>query len=99
MAVGASPLEDAAGGRAGVVLAEFETIHYPLFTIRCYNSLMPQTLQSLAEFTATHLIGDGGIEIARVASIRRAQPGDLVFVQEEKHLEQALASAASAVIA
>ncbi len=60
---------------------------------------MPQTLQSLAEFTATRLIGDGGIEITRVASIGQAQPGDLVFVQDEKHLEQALASAASAVIA
>jgi len=60
---------------------------------------MPQTLQSLADFTATRLIGDGNLEIARVASIGQAQPGDLIFVQEEKHLEQALASAASAVIA
>jgi UDP-3-O-[3-hydroxymyristoyl] glucosamine N-acyltransferase len=99
VAVGASPLEDAAGRRAGVVLAGFETIHYPLFTIHCYNSLMPQTLESLAEFTATRLMGDGSIEIARVASIGQAQPGDLVFVQDEKHLEHALASAASAVIA
>ncbi len=60
---------------------------------------MHQTLQSLADFTATRLIGDGSVEIARVASIGQAQPGDLIFVQEEKHLEQALASAASAVIA
>ena len=60
---------------------------------------MPQTLESLAEFTATRLIGDGSIEIARVASIGQAQPGDLVFVQDEKHLEEALASEASAVIA
>jgi UDP-3-O-[3-hydroxymyristoyl] glucosamine N-acyltransferase len=60
---------------------------------------MPQTLQSLAEFTATRLIGDGAIAIARVASIGQAQPGDLIFVQDEKYLEQALASAASAVIA
>ena len=45
---------------------------------------MPQTLQSLADFTATRLIGDGSIEIARVASIGQAQPGDLIFVQEEK---------------
>jgi len=60
---------------------------------------MPQTLQSLAEFTAARLIGDGKVEIVRVASIGRAQPGDLVFVQEEKYLEQALASEASAVIA
>src|SRR5271157_2267365 len=73
--------------------------NYPLPTIHCYNSLMPQTLQALAEFTATRLIGDGNVEIVRVASIRSAQPGDLIFVQEEKHLEAALSSAASAVIA
>jgi len=60
---------------------------------------MPQTLQTLAEFTATRLLGDGSIEIARVASIGQAQPRDLVFVQDEKHLEQALTSGASAVIA
>ena len=60
---------------------------------------MPQSLRTLAEFTATRLIGDGSIEVVKVASIAQAQPGDLVFVQEEKHLEQALASEASAVIA
>ena len=60
---------------------------------------MPQTMQALAEFTATRLIGDGRVEIARVASISSAQPGDLIFVQDEKHLEEALSSAASAVIA
>jgi UDP-3-O-[3-hydroxymyristoyl] glucosamine N-acyltransferase len=60
---------------------------------------MPQTLQALAEFTATRLIGDGAVEIARVAGIGQAQPGDLIFVQEEKHLHAALASAAGAVIA
>lgn len=60
---------------------------------------MAQTLQALAEFTATRLIGDGKLEIARVASIGQAQPGDLIFVQVEKHLEGALSSAASAVIA
>jgi UDP-3-O-[3-hydroxymyristoyl] glucosamine N-acyltransferase len=60
---------------------------------------MHQTLQSLAEFTATRLIGDGNIEITTVASIAQAQPGAVVFVQDEKHLAQALASPASAVIA
>jgi UDP-3-O-[3-hydroxymyristoyl] glucosamine N-acyltransferase len=60
---------------------------------------MPQPLQALAEFTATRLIGDGAIEVARVASIGQAQSGDLIFVQEEKRLEEALASNASAVIA
>ncbi|HEY5177590.1 MAG TPA: UDP-3-O-(3-hydroxymyristoyl)glucosamine N-acyltransferase [Terriglobales bacterium] len=60
---------------------------------------MPQTLQSLAEFTATRLIGDGNLEITTVASIAQAQPGALVFVQDEKRLAQALDSPASAVIA
>ncbi len=75
------------------------SIHYPLSSIHCYNNLMAQTLQSLAEFTATRLIGDGNLEIATVASIAQAQPGAIVFVQDEKHLEQALESPASAVIA
>ena len=60
---------------------------------------MSQTLQSLAEFTATRLIGDGKIEINKVASIAHAGSGDLVFVQDAKYLEEALASPASAVIA
>jgi UDP-3-O-[3-hydroxymyristoyl] glucosamine N-acyltransferase len=60
---------------------------------------MAQTLQSLAEFTAARLIGDGYLEIITVSSIAQAQPGALVFVQDEKHLAQALASSASAVIA
>ena len=60
---------------------------------------MPQTLQALAEFTAARLIGDGNIEIARAASIGQAQRGDLIFVQDEKYLEEALTSSASAVIA
>jgi UDP-3-O-[3-hydroxymyristoyl] glucosamine N-acyltransferase len=60
---------------------------------------MPQTLQALAEFTATRLIGDGNVEVTRVASIGQAQAGDLIFVQEEKHLEVAQSSAASAIIA
>jgi UDP-3-O-[3-hydroxymyristoyl] glucosamine N-acyltransferase len=60
---------------------------------------MSQTLQALAEFTAARLIGDGTVAIARVASIAHAQPGDLVFVQSDRHLEEALNSQASAVIA
>jgi len=60
---------------------------------------MPQTLQALAEFTATRLIGDGNIEVSRAASIGQAQPGDLIFVQDENPLEEALNSRASAVIA
>jgi len=59
---------------------------------------MPQTLQSLAEFTGSRLIGSAKIEIARVASVANAQTGDLVFVESPRHLELAMASRASAVI-
>jgi UDP-3-O-[3-hydroxymyristoyl] glucosamine N-acyltransferase len=60
---------------------------------------MPQTLQTIAVFTASRLIGDGSIEISQLASIEYAKPGDLVFVQDDRHLEDALNSHATAVIA
>lgn len=60
---------------------------------------MPQTLESLAEFISARLVGDSQVEVSRVASIANAQPGDLVFVESDKHLADALASKASAVIA
>jgi len=60
---------------------------------------MSQTLQALAEFTAARLVGDGNLEITGVASIRNARPGDLAFVESEKHLAAALASQATAVVA
>jgi len=60
---------------------------------------MPQTLQSLAEFVSARLVGDGRVEVSRVASISSAQPGDLVFVESDQHLGEALSSKASAVIA
>ena len=60
---------------------------------------MSRTLQELAEITSSRLIGDGSAQVSRVASLAKAQPGDLVFVQDAKSLEDALASRASAVIA
>ncbi len=60
---------------------------------------MPQTLHAVAEFTAARLLGDASLEVARVASIAQAQPGDLTFVQDARHLGDALASRATAVIA
>lgn len=59
---------------------------------------MPQTVQELAEFTASRLIGDGAITVLKVASIAQSRPGDLVFVQDEKDLAPALESRASAII-
>jgi UDP-3-O-[3-hydroxymyristoyl] glucosamine N-acyltransferase len=63
-----------------------------------YNNPMPQTLQALAEFTSSRLIGDGRIQVARVGSIGHAQPGDLVFVEFDRHLEDAMNSPASAIV-
>jgi UDP-3-O-[3-hydroxymyristoyl] glucosamine N-acyltransferase len=60
---------------------------------------MPQSLQALAEYIPALLIGDGSIEVSRVASLAEAQPGDVVFVQDKQDLADALASRASAVIA
>ena len=60
---------------------------------------MPQSLQSIAVFTASRLIGDGSVEISQLASVEHAKPGDLVFVQADRYLDDALNSQASAVIA
>jgi len=45
------------------------------------------------------LIGDGRVEVNAVASIASASRDDLVFVEDEKYLAEALRSAAGAVIA
>jgi len=60
---------------------------------------MPHTLRSLAEAISARVIGDDQVEVFGVASIPSALPGDLVFVESEKHLPQALGSNGSAIIA
>ncbi len=60
---------------------------------------MPHTLQQLADRIGARLIGYGNIEVRKVASIHQAKDGDLVFAQTEKQLSEAMASAATAVIA
>ena len=45
------------------------------------------------------MVGDGGIEVSKVASIHAAVDGDLVFIEDEENLDSALHSKASAVIA
>jgi UDP-3-O-[3-hydroxymyristoyl] glucosamine N-acyltransferase len=60
---------------------------------------MSHTLQALADFTGSSLTGDGTLVVHKVASIAQAQPGDLVFVQDEKDLGRALGSPATAAIA
>jgi UDP-3-O-[3-hydroxymyristoyl] glucosamine N-acyltransferase len=60
---------------------------------------MKRRLQEIAEAVGARLIGDGSVEVSGVASIASASSEDLVFVEDEKHLLQALKSEAGAVIA
>ena len=56
-------------------------------------------LRTIAERIGGRIAGNGDVEISGVASIESAAANDVVFVENEKHLPRALASAAGAVIA
>ena len=60
---------------------------------------MKRSLQELAEFLEACLIGDGAASITGIASFQSAGPGDLIFVEDRKHLSAALSSKASAILA
>jgi len=60
---------------------------------------MKRTLQQIADAVGARLLGNGKIEVHAVASLARASAEDLVFVEDNKHLQSALASKAGAVIA
>jgi UDP-3-O-[3-hydroxymyristoyl] glucosamine N-acyltransferase len=60
---------------------------------------MKYSLQQIADAVQARLRGDGSIQIRAVASVVSAQQDDLVFVEDQKYLAQALKSAAGAVIA
>jgi UDP-3-O-[3-hydroxymyristoyl] glucosamine N-acyltransferase len=55
-------------------------------------------LQDVAERLHCRLEGDGDLEIARVAGIEQAQPGDLTFIAHEKYVSKLTGTLASAVI-
>ncbi len=59
---------------------------------------MSRSLQEVSEAVGARLLGDGKVTVSGVAAIATAGPGDLVFVEDEKHLSSALASRAGAVI-
>jgi len=72
------------------------SVHLP----RCYTvGTMKRTLQQIAEAVGARLIGDGRTEVSAVASMESAAAGDIVFVEDEKHLAAALQSRAGAIIA
>ncbi len=59
---------------------------------------MKHSLQDIAELVGARVVGDGACQIAGLASLNTAGAEDLVFVDDEKHLAEALASPAAAVI-
>lgn len=56
-------------------------------------------LIELASFLEVPLVGDAKLDLTGVASLQSAGPGDLVFVEDAKHLSLAMASKAGAVLA
>lgn len=60
---------------------------------------MKRALKDVGEFLGVTVIGDPRAEVSGVASLESAKPGDLVFVEDGKHLGRALDSGATAVIA
>jgi len=55
-------------------------------------------VQQIAEAVGARLVGESSVEVASVASMASASKDDLVFVEDEKHLDEALQSGAGAVI-
>src|ERR1700690_2022078 len=60
---------------------------------------MKQHLRDLAEKLGCRLLGDGSITVTHLSSLKSADEESLVFVDDAKHLDAALASHAAAVIA
>ncbi|HLV87412.1 MAG TPA: UDP-3-O-(3-hydroxymyristoyl)glucosamine N-acyltransferase [Candidatus Sulfotelmatobacter sp.] len=60
---------------------------------------MKRSLEQIAATLGARVIGDGSVELTGLASIASASSGDLVFVEDPKHLEEALSSRATAIIA
>ncbi len=60
---------------------------------------MKRTMREVAEELGASLHGDGNIPVTGVASIASASASDIVFVEDEKYLSQAMRCGAGAVIA
>ena len=60
---------------------------------------MKRSLREIADAVQARLIGDNHLEINGVSSLESASQGELVFVEDEKHLSAALKSGAGAIIA
>ena len=60
---------------------------------------MKRSVQEISKAVGARLMGDGRVQVGGAASIASASPDDLVFVEDEKYMAEALQSAAGAVIA
>jgi UDP-3-O-[3-hydroxymyristoyl] glucosamine N-acyltransferase len=60
---------------------------------------MVRSVKEVAGFVHARLMGDGSVKLRGITSVASASVGDLVFVEDEKNLAQAMQSKASAVIA
>ena len=58
-----------------------------------------RSVKEVAEFVQARVFGDETVQLTGISSVESAEPGDLIFVDHEKHLRRALESRASAVIA
>lgn len=60
---------------------------------------MKYSLTEIAKMTGARVLGANSVQVSSIGSIRSATPEDLVFVEDEKLLGEALASCAGAVVA
>jgi UDP-3-O-[3-hydroxymyristoyl] glucosamine N-acyltransferase len=58
-----------------------------------------RSAKEVADFVQARVLGDETVQLTGISSVHSAAPGDLIFVDDEKHLHSALESRASAVIA
>jgi UDP-3-O-[3-hydroxymyristoyl] glucosamine N-acyltransferase len=77
----------------------FNSLNFPFPPQTYKTSAMQRTAGEIAKAIGARVIGDESVEVGGVASIASAKPGNLVFVEDEKHLDSALRSEASAIIA
>src|SRR5579863_4654167 len=57
-----------------------------------------RSVKEVADFVQARVVGDVTGQLTGIASVQSAVPGDLIFVDDEKHLPAALESDVSAVI-
>lgn len=58
-----------------------------------------RSVKEVAEFVQARVLGDENVQLTGISSVQSAGPGDLIFVDDEKHLQSTLESRASAAIA